>query len=402
MRAWRLTGVFLITALISACGGGGGGSSSSSHTPSTSNPPAANVQPISVNLGPEGNYPNGLFTSVIVCVPGTTNCQTINDILVDTGSFGLRILSSALTLSLPVQTSSGGPIAECAPFVNSFTWGPVEMADIQLASERANNVPVQIIGPSGFPAPPTSCTNSGLPPHDTVSTLGANGILGIGLFVHDCGTACASIGPSNPGLYYSCSSTGCVQTSESLQDQVQNPVPLFPSDNNGVLIELPAVGVQGTATVSGSLIFGIGTQSNNGLDGAQVYTANQLANFTTLYGGKSYSSFIDSGSNGIYFLSSAVSGIPECTGGNAQFYCPSSNLNLTAQNVGQNGATGTVPFSIANAQHLFSTGNAAFNDLGGPNPGAFDWGVPFFFGRKIFFAINGQSTPAGPGPYWAY
>jgi hypothetical protein len=77
-------------------------------------------------------------------------------------------------------------------------------------------------------------------------------------------------------------------------------------------------------------------------------------------------------------------------------------LSLTAQNVGQNGTSGTVPFSIANAEQLFSTGNAAFNDLGGPNPGAFDWGMPFFFGRKVFVAIEGQPTPAGAGPYWAY
>jgi hypothetical protein len=77
-------------------------------------------------------------------------------------------------------------------------------------------------------------------------------------------------------------------------------------------------------------------------------------------------------------------------------------MNLTAQNVGQNGASGTVAFSIANAQKLFSTGNAAYSDLGGPNSGAFDWGAPFFFGRNVFVAIDGAQTPAGAGPYWAY
>jgi hypothetical protein len=77
-------------------------------------------------------------------------------------------------------------------------------------------------------------------------------------------------------------------------------------------------------------------------------------------------------------------------------------VSLSAQNVGQNGTSGTVTFNIANAQQLFSTDNAAFNDLGGPSPGAFDWGVPFFFGRKVFVAIDGAQTPAGLGPYWAY
>ena len=196
--------------------------------------------------------------------------------------------------------------------------------------------------------------------------------------------------------------SGCIVTTESLQNQVQNPVASFPADNNGVLIQLPAVGAQGAATASGSLIFGIGTQSNNGLGSAQTYTTDDLGNFTTVYAGNSYpSSFIDSGSNGLFFLSSSVTGIAQCASDDV-FYCPSTTLSLTAQNVGQNGTAGTVAFSIANAEQLFSTDNAAFGDLGGPNTGVFDWGVPFFFGRKVFVAIDGAQTPAGAGPYWAY
>lgn len=399
MRPWRLIGLSCLAGLLGGCGGGG---SSSSSSPSVSSPTvaAANVQPISVNPGPEGNYSNGLFTSVTLCVPGTSNCQTVNDILIDTGSYGLRILASALTLSLPGQTdASGNPIGECVPFVKSFTWGPVEAASVQMAGESAGNVPVQLIGAAGFPGPPADCPN-GLPPADTVSSLGANGILGIGVFVQDC-PACAS-SSFNPGFYYSCPSSGCVVTTESLQNQVQNPVASFPADNNGVLIQLPAVGAQGAATASGSLIFGIGTQSNNGLGSAQTYTTDDLGNFTTVYAGNSYpSSFIDSGSNGLFFLSSSVTGIAQCASDDV-FYCPSKTLSLTAQNVGQNGTAGTVAFSIANAEQLFSTDNAAFGDLGGPNTGVFDWGVPFFFGRKVFVAIDGAQTPAGAGPYWAY
>jgi hypothetical protein len=32
----------------------------------------------------------------------------------------------------------------------------------------------------------------------------------------------------------------------------------------------------------------------------------------------------------------------------------------------------------------------------------FDWGLPFFFGRTVYTAIEGQSTPAGVGPYFAF
>jgi len=40
--------------------------------------------------------------------------------------------------------------------------------------------------------------------------------------------------------------------------------------------------------------------------------------------------------------------------------------------------------------------------LGGPNPGTFDWGLPFFYGLNVYTAIEGQNTPAGTGPYVAY
>ena len=120
MRSWWLIGLFLLAGFLGACGN----SSSSSFIPSATATAAAKVQSISANMGPEENYPNALYTSVTVCLPGTSSCQTINDILVDTGSYGLRILASALTLSLPVQTdASGNPIGECAPFVAAFTWG---------------------------------------------------------------------------------------------------------------------------------------------------------------------------------------------------------------------------------------------------------------------------------------
>jgi hypothetical protein len=34
--------------------------------------------------------------------------------------------------------------------------------------------------------------------------------------------------------------------------------------------------------------------------------------------------------------------------------------------------------------------------------GGFDFGLPFFFGRSVFTAIEGASTPGGTGPYVAF
>lgn len=399
-RAIAATLACFVLLLTFGCGGSGSKTNTNTNTIVTS---GSNVQPITVGSGPTGNYTNGAFTSVTVCVPATTTCQTIDGVLVDTGSSGLRLLSSALTISLPQQKAGdGNPVVECLPFVSGYTWGPVQTADIQISGEKASAVPIQVMSDTDFPVP-GACADRGSS-EDTLGALGANGLLGVGNFAQDCGGACVATGAGNPELYYECPASGCVVTGESLAQQVQNPVALFATDNNGVILELPAV-TGPEASISGSLIFGIGTQSNNGLSGATVYTVDSDGNFTTSYKSQPYNqSFLDSGSNGLYFLTSSASGIPVCPDA-AFFYCPSSTQNLSATNQGANGASGQVSFSVASADNLFNDNPSAFVfvNLGGPNslPG-FDWGLPFFFGRNVYTAIEGMSTPGGNGPYWAY
>ncbi len=407
MRGLRISlilifGIVPAFAFLNACGGGSG-SNNSNTPPNTITTTGANVAPITVNSGPATSvglaYANGAFASVTVCVPGTATCQTIGGILVDTGSSGLRIISSALTVALPQQKASdGNPVVECLPFVDSYTWGPVQAADVEIASEKAASAPIQVLSDTDFAAP-QSCSR-GFPSADTLPTLGANGILGVGLAAQDCGSSAACVQSGSAGLYYECPSSGCVVTGEPLAQQVINPVALFTTDNNGVIVELPQVS-GGEATVSGSLIFGIGTQTNNALGTATVYAAPD-ATFTTTYKSQPYSqSFIDSGSNGYFFTDTSI---PVCS--DNDFYCPSNTEDLSAMN--QEGtASGTVDFSVANADALFANeSDSAFGDLGGPvstsNSNSFDWGLPFFFGRNVFTAIEGMSTPGGAGPFWAY
>jgi len=363
------------------------------------------VQTITVNGGPDSNFVDGAFTSVTVCVPGsTTSCQTISGILVDTGSSGLRILSSALTISLPQQNnSSGNPVAECAAFASGITWGPVQTADVKMAGEVASSMPIQVIGSSNFSNIPGTCTAQGVP-MDDLANLGANGLLGVGQAVQDCGSACV---PGGQQMYYACLSSVCADTPESLALQVQNPVASFATDNNGVIIELPAVS-GGEASVSGSLIFGIGTQSNNGLGGATVFGTDPFGDFSTTYNTTAYISFLDSGSNGIYFLDSNTTGIPLCTQPSLNFlYCPASAKDISVVNnafMGTNGASAPASFPVGNGLNLVSNppNNNAINGLAGPFPGLIDFGLPFFFGRNVFTAFDGKSTPAGTGPYTAY
>jgi hypothetical protein len=396
--------LLLLSCLAGISGCGGSTESNTGINPVTPTPSGTNnVASISVSSSPAGlsNIP---VTSVTVCSPGTSTCATIGGILVDAGSSGLRILSSALPsgFSLPKQTNSGNPVVECFEFVSSETWGPVETADIRIAGEQASSTPIQIIGEPDFSNIPESCSSNG-PPEQTQADLGANGILGIGNFIQDCGPACASEN-GNPGLYYSCPAQGCEQIPQPLALQLQNPVSLFAADNNGTIIELPAVSSSGAVSVSGSLVFGIGTQSNNGLGGATVLTLNGNGEFTTTFMGHQYSeSFVDSGSNGIFFLDTSATGLPICNDASF-FYCPSSATNFSATNQGQNGASTAINFSVADADVLFANNNPnfVFNNLAGPNPGAFDWGLPFFLGRNVFIAIEEKSTPGGTGPFVAY
>ena len=409
MRRFLVVGLFASLLVVTGCGGGGSSSSGGSGGGGGS---VANTVPIVVNSGLT-NSVDTAFVSVTVCVPGTSTCQTVDNVVVDTGSFGLRILKSAIpNLSLPQENGpTGNPLLNCGQFASFFTWGPVMTADVKIAGEVANSVPIQVVGEAdtGFPTPTTKCAQSSKD-GSTLLGLGGNGLIGVGEFLQDCGPAC-STSTNNPGFYYECpTATTCNQTPANVPTnlQVANPVSFFAGDNNGVIIQLPSVPSTGLPSATGTLIFGIGTQSNNGLGKATVFTLDRNGNFTTVFANNSYpGSFLDSGSNGIFFLTPndpgiKGTGIIDCGGNDAGFYCTPATLNFSATNQGTNGASNTVQFSVADAKTLFTTGNTAFNNLTGTNAGSFDWGLGFFFGRTVFTAIEGQNTPAGAGPYFAY
>ncbi len=408
-RAWRF-GVYAVLCLpVLSCGGGsGGGVGVSSTAPGGSTPTGANVTGIVVDAGPTSTSPdvNTLFTTVTLCVPGsTTSCQAIDHIQVDTASYGLRILAPVLKLTLPVQsTASGGSLLECTHFVDGYSWGPVALADVQISGESANSVPVQVIGDPHFTAVPTNCSGTGSA-EDTVAAFGANGILGIGVFAQDCGAFCETT--VDNGSYYACTSTLCQTTTVLLASQVQNPVTLFATDNNGVVIQLPSVAAQGAATVQGFLIFGIDTQANNKSGNQAVLTVDGSGDFTTVFNNQSplTQSFVDTGSNGLYFNDT---GLTQCTQSNLMtFYCPSSPQTLSAVLKGQNAVSATVNFTVDNAETLGANEPSfvAFPTLAGTYPtttDTFDWGLPFYYGRTVYTAIENTMTAVGMGPYIAF
>ena len=372
-------------------------------------PTGDNVAPLIVDDGPPGTASADVpFVSVTICIPGTTTCQTIDHVSVDTGSSGLRIISSVLksNIALPQQTATtGSSLAECYQYVDGYTWGSVRLADVKLAGEVAAKLPVHIIGDPAFASVPTDCSSSGSA-EDTVVDFGANGIIGVNQIVPDCGSYCAAQNPVQTGSYYSCAGGACTAVAVAVANQVSNPIAFFAKDNNGAVLQFPMVAAAGAPTLAGSMIFGIGTAANNGLGSASVLTVDESGNFTTVFNGQTLNtSYIDSVTNALSFNDAAI---PQCTANDTSgFFCPTSTVSLTAQNKGLNGVTSSVSFSVANTDSLF--GNAsytAFDDLGTPYGSSdnttFAWGFPFFIGRSVYVAIDGAATPGGKGPYFAY
>lgn len=397
MKYWAVA--WVVVALLNACGGGGesGGSSPSS-------PAGPNVLTVTIGQSAVCLIVNELCTRVTICQPDTTSCQTISDVLVDIGSTGLRIFGSVLTLPLSQQIDSQGhPIGECAFFADGTAlWGPVQQAHVILGGEPAVSLPLQVIAPT-FAGQSSAQNPCNAPVDSSPGNSLLNGILGVGLFAEDCGAVCAT--QSNNNLYFSCviATSTCTGTTVSLVKQVQNPVMLLPLDNNGLSIKLPNVSSTGAASVSGSLILGIGTAGNNMPPaGVSVLTTDQSGFVTTAYKGIAFvQSVVDSGSNGYYFPDLSDPLLPICGSPLQGFYCPPNLVNLSATLVDANNHQANISFQIANTFTLAQTGNAVFSNLGGQFP-FFVWGVPFFLGRTTYVGFEGQTSSLGTGPFLAF
>jgi hypothetical protein len=309
------------------------------------------------------------------------------------------------------------PVAECTQFVDGYSWGPIVAADVHVggadsatSGESAPNIPIQIIGTSTY-AVPSACQDVGGTAENTVTAFGANGVIGVGLFAQDCGGGCTIAGN---GFYYTCSSSSsCTSAGVPTGTQLTNPVAAFAAnssgvaDNNGDIIELPAIGATGVATVNGYLVFGIGTESNNALSSsATVMTTDDEGNVSASFLGGTFSqSYLDSGSNAMVFTDGNIANCSSSSNAST-FMCPNSTQSLMVTITGQNGQSALIDFSIANATSLFNTGNAAFNNLGAPEGSGesdtFDVGVPFYFGLNVYTAIQGNDAGGTAGPYFAF
>ncbi|MEG3175206.1 DUF3443 family protein [Sphingomonas sp. RB3P16] len=440
----------LAAATLAGCSGGGSssapavvavpsGTTGSPTATATSTPAPAvltNVAAVTFDAGPAAlavgskGYTafNQPFVTVTLCAPGSaSNCQTIDHIILDTGSVGLRVIQSALTPSLlaalPTATAStGNPVGECYQYVNSYVFGSVRSADFAIAGERVAAMPFQVIGDTGrFATVPSGCSSGGGSGVVTVQDFGANGVIGIGSTATDCGTFCAGAGGSAAAIYYDCPVGGCgsiiarAPNETAPFEQLPNPVAAFATNNNGTIITLPAVPQRGVATLTGTVTFGIGTQTNNLLSATSIVPLTTSTSrlgpglLTATYNGKTLpQSFIDSGSTHYFFLDAAITA---CTRTNfTAFYCPASPLLLSPTVTGTSGASASAAFTLYSPLDVAGSSSAAPGL--GVNPtlvtpplassNSFDFGAPFYFGRSVYTAIEGRTAGGRPGPFVAF
>lgn len=393
----------MVLSLAACSGGASGGGSGQSNVDPLPNGAAVyaptmsgdNVIPVTVSCG----YMNMPCVSVTICKPGTSFCVVVDKILLDTGSSGLRVFSSKIsTLNLSSETSSldGGELAKITNFADGTChWGPVKIADLKLGNEVASNNRIQVIYQGTYATIPadSQCNN---PETDPVAAE-YNGILGVGVRDQDCGSTC--VAATNNGSYYSCTSGTCTGSTASLTQQVRNPVAMLSAiagidDSNGSALVLPSIPTTGAISASGYLILGIGTRTNNTPDGTvKMFKTDSNGFFTTSYNSRSYTAFIDSGSNGLYFPPTSSS-TPICSG--SVFYCPDSTVSLSATIRGTNTSmTQAISFNVVNTYAAYYSDNYASNTGGYLTMSGsyvFDWGLPFFFGRTVYTGINGKST----------
>jgi hypothetical protein len=398
---------------MSGCVGGSG------TTAVGSNPvPTLNTVTLTIDGGPAGatGAINHAYVTVKVCAAGSsTQCANIDHVLLDTGSWGLRLVGSVLaahSVALATESDTQGQlIEECVNFSGGETWGPVALADVSLAGESASKLPVQIMDDNGaYAPPPASCGANGTLIND-IGGFDANGVLGVGVMMQDCGSACVNALTALP-VYYGCSSGAagvCTAENVALDLQVTNPVARFATDNNGIIVNLPTlVNANGDVTDTGELLFGIGTQTDNSLpgQGLTVLGTDSNGDFMATYNGGSamLPALIDSGTDAYAFddPTIAVCG----SGAFVGYYCPAGgNAALFAVNtgVGTNAATNRVNFDIVDPNLSFLAGSASFGNIGGgAGSSSFTWGMPFFFGRKIYIGIDQRVAGAYTGPYFAY
>ncbi|MFC0400195.1 DUF3443 family protein [Paraburkholderia rhizosphaerae] len=402
----KLLAVLAFVLALAGCGGGGAGGTSAVGSQISSATQAPNT--VSVTVDQKFNLVNAPYVTVTICAPGTSNCATIDHVVVDTGSVGLRLVRSAVPSSLGLvnvkDSAQGNTLAECVEFASGIAWGPISTVDLKIAGETAPSLPVQIVDDS-FASIPTDCAEAGPDmAAKGASSFGGNGLIGLDVIRHDCQTSCQFAAAS---IYYDCAGSNCTGIPVPLAEQVPNPVTKFATDNNGVTLSFPAVGQGGKSTVSGTMTFGVNTQSNNVLPAnAQSITTTPFGEVAASFDGLPMPGVLDSGSGAYFFVDPSISQCPSSFS-NQPWFCPAGPATISASLQSESGGTLGVSFTLFNAVSELGNGSNAAHAGIGQNVGLFgegelDMGMTYFYGKTITFGIPDSDQPStGTAPFYA-
>ncbi|MGN4154908.1 DUF3443 family protein [Burkholderia gladioli] len=406
--------------ILTSCGG----DDSPVSAPNSATPPVVyldNVQPVRVDrstvqtatlFSQSGN--NRLLTSVTLCSDSTEkNCQTIDNIVVDTGSVGLKVYNYAVAdggASLADERDAeGNLIGICARYASGYAWGRMKVVTLKMAGETARNLPIAVINGAPVSSSDSVVDLNSLQVPSQCSTVNgvsqirkfrdSNGILGVGTPFSDCGDCAVSTN------YFSCASSGsCLPTFLPSHMQTTQPVASFTADNNGLIIQLPNVDNFSVVPIVGQMIFGIGTQSNNQAVGVTAFSLNSAGRGLIAMNGAISHVLVDSGTS-VYEFQSGMSVNTN------KFYAPSAATRVSATlsgvdstGLGQNNQ-GSINFDVIDPASAIAARAVAIGGIATPLAdanAAVVLGLPFFFGKRLYFGINGRNSSLGTGPLVAF
>lgn len=425
----------------------------------------SNIVPVTIS-----NFNNQtMLMAVTICKPNdATNCMTINNIWMDTGSVGLTIFSDISSLNLPEVTDpSGRTLADCSNYgFGASAWGPLVRADISLGTNagalKATNFVMRQLSSTyagsivdrssnsycGGRVGATRTSPIRFYNYKTSSMDQINGIIGLTADINDCYSQSDDI--RTCGNYSVCSGTGSAATCQGIGSAnepspittgLSNPIAGLPTPyNNGFILQIPDIPLGGAMTIeNASMILGIGNASNNkppadltvlaslydgtliGFDNSKICPLNGSCsnNFDTgnfannLPGDVSPQIYFTTplgpyyGFSTLYVGSTTPPSTIPCSSGSDYFQA--DNVSVTATLTGvDHKASKTISIPITNGVPVVC--NWMTPSLNAPylfknitnvmtNPTQVFLGMPFFYGRTLYFGMPGKQTVIGGVTY---
>jgi hypothetical protein len=311
-----------------------------------------------------------LYTSVKVCTVGQNRqCETVDRILVDSGSSGLRLFRPTNLALEPLHTNQyeldhfvplpgpavpGPDVYMCARFANSSHFGPLKIAVVELLEPQTSLSGLTI----AIQVPGTPRSGTGGCGTITPESSGFNGILGIR-------------GKEN------CAGDGCYLTCEvdecrvAIPDtDIASPTMFYGADANyaglGWMLSLPANPPAGT-TVEGVLTVGLPWPMPSNIVMLEYPLTGQVNGNTYAVG------LADTGAptNGLPRSAFNVS-IPECSG----LYCPSTSTAAEVLLTDHRGISHWLTIRVDRAR---ADGKVR------PTSSGIALGLPFYFGKTVYW-----------------